>query len=198
MDDRTLVKKTEEFVIKSFTESIIPETISRGMVRHLLQTRKYLLKLVGDSQRDTVPLEIAALLYGIEKAFRKNKKYSMILKGREDEEKSAIVAEKFLKSKKAPKALIKKVSGLIKKHESAPTKESKILREADNISFLKNTLPIWFEICLWAGESKDEIIKSAKKIIDKKYNQIKSKEGRKLAKSYHKKWKNWLEQKELA
>lgn len=197
MDDRTLVKKTEEFVIKSFTESIIPETISRGMVRHLLQSRKYLLKLTKGGQRDTVPLEIAALLYGIEKAFRKNKKYSMIFKGIGDEEKSAIIAKRFLKSKGASKNLIKKVAGLIAKHESAPTKETKILREADNISFLKNTLPIWIEICLWMGESREEIIKSARDLINKKYSQIKSKEGKKLAKSYHKKWLNWLEQKEM-
>ena len=71
-----------------------------------------------------------------------------------------------------------------------------LVSEADNISFLENTLPIWFEVCLWMGESKEEIIKTSKKRVDEKFKQIKSKKGNEIAKIYYKKWKNWLAQKE--
>lgn len=196
MDDETLVEKTKEFVIDTFEESLLPKTIVQGMIRHLFQTREYLLDLTQDSQRNTTPLEIAALLHGIERGFRKRSKYNRLFKGKTHEEKSAIVADRFLKKKRASKKLRKKVKSLILKHETAPTKESKILREADNLSFLENTLPIWFEARLWMGEPREDIVKECKEKVEKKFKQIKSKKGKELVKPYYKKWTEWLQQKE--
>lgn len=196
MDDETLIEKTKEFVIDSFEESLLPKTIIRGMIRHLLQAREYLLDLTEGSQRDTTPLEIAALLHGIERAFRERSKYNRLFKGKTHEERSAIVADRFLKKKKASKKLRKKVKSLILKHEEAPTKESKILREADNLSFMENTLPIWFEARLWMGESREDILEECKEKVEKKFKQIKSKKGKKLVKPYYEKWTEWLEKKE--
>lgn len=197
MDKDKFIEEVEIFMIESFQESGLPKTIINGMIRHLIQTRKYLLELTKDSQRDTTALEAAAVLHGIERAFRKNKKYEKMLEGKPHEERSAIIAENFLNKIKVKKKLAKKIVNLILKHETAPTKESKILREADNLSFLENTLPIWFEACLWMGQPRKEIIESSKKIVEKKFKQIKSKRGKELAKPYYKKWKNWLEQKEV-
>ncbi|MCD6367459.1 MAG: HD domain-containing protein [Candidatus Aenigmarchaeota archaeon] len=197
VEKEDIVEKTEEFVIESFEKSDIPQTVARGMIRHLLQTRDYLLALIDGENKDTTALEIAALLHGIERAYTLDKKYSKILEGMSHEEKSAYIAEEFLKKIKAPRKLIKKVKRLILLHEKAPTKETKILREADNLSFLENTLPIWFEAYLWLGHAPKEIVKLSKKKIEEKFKQIKSKRGKELAKKYYKKWSHWLEQKEV-
>ncbi|MCD6477908.1 MAG: HD domain-containing protein [Candidatus Aenigmarchaeota archaeon] len=195
MRDEDFVEKAEEFMIDCFESSNLPKVIAEGMIRHLLQTREYLLEITKGTNRDTTALEIAALLHGIERAFRKGEGYKNLV-GKKHEDRSAAIAKDFLEKKKAPKALIKKVVSLIEKHETAPTKESKILREADNLSFLENTLPIWFEARLWMGENKKEIIESCKKIVEEKFRQIKSKKGKEIARKFYKKWMNWLKQKE--
>jgi len=194
MKDNEFVEKSEEFMIDCFESSNLPKVIAEGMIRHLLQTREYLLELTEGTSRDTTPLEIAALLHGIERAFRKGEGYRNLI-GKKHEDRSAAIAKDFLEKKKAPKSLIKKTVSLIEKHETAPTKESKLLREADNLSFLENTLPIWFEARLWMGENKEEIIESCKKIVNSKYRQIKSKKGREIGTRFYRKWMHWLEQK---
>lgn len=195
MDKEELIKKAEDFMLDSFQTGTIPAVIANGMIRHLLQTREYVLELTENSKRDTTALEIAALLHGIERAYRRGSKYKE-LKGKKHETRSVLIAQDFMKKKKFSRKVIKKTLGLIEKHETAPTKESKILRDADNLSFLENTLPIWFETRLWMGENRTEIIKDCKKIVEKKFRDIKSKKGKELAKRFHKKWTNWLFQKE--
>ena len=195
MDKEEIIEKTEEFMIESFEEQDIPSVVAEGMIRHLLQTRDYLLQLTAGSQRDTTALEIAALLHGIERAFRRGSKYKRLLKGKSHEERSMIISNRFMKKKKFPKSLIKKVDSLIEKHEVAPTKESKILRDADNLSFLENTLPIWFEARLWMGEDRKEIIKDCEEKIDEKFKQIDSDRAKILAKRFMRKWSDWLDQK---
>ncbi len=196
MDKEELIKKAEEFMIESFQNENIPSVIANGMVRHLLQTREYILKLTQDSQRDTTALELAALLHGIERAFRRSRKYREF-DDREPEIRSALITEKFMKNKKFPRKITKKTVSLVEKHETAPTNESKILRDADNLSFLENTLPIWFETRLWMGENREEIIEDCKKRVEKKFKEIKSARGKELAKRFRKKWVQWLSQKEL-
>jgi len=188
------VEKAEEFMIDCFEKSNLPKVIAEGMIRHLLQTREYLLELTEGTNKDTTALEIAALLHGIERAFRMGEGYKNLI-GKKHEDRSAAIAKDFLEKKKAPKKLIKKVVSLIEKHETAPTKESKLLRDADNLSFLENTLPIWFEARLWMGENKEEIIEACKKIVEEKYSQIESKKGKKIGERFYKKWMHWLKQK---
>ena len=52
MDKEEIIEKTEEFMIESFEEQDIPSVVAEGMIRHLLQTRDYLLQLTAGSQRD--------------------------------------------------------------------------------------------------------------------------------------------------
>lgn len=196
MDKEEMIKKAEEYMIESFQEGNIPAVIANGMIRHLSQTREYILELTEGTEKDTTALELAALLHGIERAYRRTGKFKEI-KDETHEKRSALIAKDFMNKKKFPRKIIKKTMNLIEKHETAPTKESKILRDADNLSFLENTLPIWFEVRLWMGESKKEIIESCKKIIEDKFKQIKSKKGKEMAKKFCKKWINWLSQKEL-
>jgi len=195
MKKEEMIEKTMEFVKESFEEGNIPSVIAKGMIRHLFQTREYILKLTEGSKKDTTALELAALLHGIERAYRRTRKYKE-LEGEKHEIRSAKIAEDFMKKKKFPRKIIKKTVNLIEKHETAPTKESKILRDADNLSFLENTLPIWFEARLWMGESKKNIIQDCKKKVEEKFRQIHSPKGKELAKKFHKKWLQWLEQKE--
>ena len=197
MDKEEMIKQAEEFMIDSFHHGNIPSVIANGMIRHLLQTRKYILRLTEGTRRDTTALELAALLHGIERAYRRTRKYKE-LEGEIHEIRSAKIAEDFMKKKKFPRKIIKKTVGLIEKHETAPTKESKILRDADNLSFLENTLPIWFEARLWMGENKEMIINDCKERIEIKFREIKSKKGKEIAKSFHKKWMQWLSQKEIS
>ncbi len=198
MKEEEMIKKAEEFMLDSFQGQNVPSVIADGMIRHLIQTRRFVLLLTEGTQRNTVPLEIAALLHGVERGYRGSGKYKRLLKGKKHEEKSAIITEKFMKKKKYPKTIIKKTVSLIEKHEEAPTQESKLLRDADNLSFLKNTLPIWFEARLWAGEKREKIIEESKKIIEKKFNEIDSENAKKIAKKFKKKWDDWLLQKEEA
>ena len=197
MNREEMIEKTEEFMIDSFEEGELPSVIAEGMVRHLLQTRDYLLQLTEGSQRDTTALEIAALLHGVERAFRRGSKYKKLLKGKKHEERSMILAKNFMEKKKFPKKIISKVESLIEKHEEATTQETKILRDADNLSFLENTLPIWFETRLWMGEKRETIIEDSKVIIDRKFKEIDSERAKILAKRFYRKWKDWLEQKEF-
>ncbi|UCG95066.1 MAG: HD domain-containing protein [archaeon] len=192
-----MIQKAEEFMIESFEYGNLPAVIASGMIRHLIQTREYILQLTEDSRRDTTALELAALLHGIERAYRKTARYKKELMEKCHEERSAVIAEKFMKKRKFPKSVTKKTISLIEKHEEAPTKESKILRDADNLSFLENTLPIWFETRLWMGENRKEIIEDCRKRVDEKFGQIKSKKGKEIAKRFHKKWNTWLSQKEI-
>lgn len=192
-----MIQKTEEYMIECFEFGNIPAVIASGMIRHLLQTREYVLKLTVKSKRDTTPLELAALLHGIERAYRRNSKYEKELEGKSHEERSVIMAGKFMKKEHFPSKIVKKTLSLIEKHETAPTNEAKILRDADNLSFLENTLPIWFEARLWMGEDRKEIIKDCRKIVDEKFKQLRSKRAKDLAKRFQKKWINWLDQKEL-
>ena len=196
MKKEEMIQKAEDFMLGSFQSENIPVVIANGMIRHLLQTRKYILALTEGSKRDTTALEIAALLHGIERAYKRGRKFKE-LRNEKHETRSAMITQNFMKKNKFPRKVIKKTVGLIEKHETAPTAESKILRDADNISFLENTLPIWFETRLWMGEDRKEIIEDCKKRVDEKFKQIKSKKGKELAKRFHKKWCHWLSQKEL-
>ena len=193
--DEKFVEKANKFMRKCFEESGIQKTIVRGMIRHLEQTRNYVKKFAS-SGKNTVPLEIAALLHGIERAFyyKGHPKF----KGKIHEEKSAIIAEDFLRKERASPKLIKKVRKLILLHEKGGTKESELLRDADIVSFLENTLPIWVEARLWIGDSKEQIIKDSKEKIEKIYNLINNEKAKEIAKPFHKKWKEWLEKKEEA
>lgn len=196
MEKEQLIKKTEDFVRKAFEESGIQKTIIIGMVRHLEQTRKYVIK-IANFKKDTTALEIAALLHGIERAFiKKREKYKKL--GKTHEERSAAVAEIFLKKNKADKKLIKKVKNLIMLHEKGGTRESDALKDADIISFLENTLPIWYEARVWMGESKKEIIKNSKQKIDRIYKNLTFKKSKTLAEPYYRKWRKWLEKREEA
>lgn len=197
MKKEEMIHKAKDFMIDSFEKENIPAVIAKGMIRHLLQTRFYILALTKDSKRDTTGLELAAMLHGIERAFRRSKKYRE-LEGKEHETRSALIARDFMKKNKFPGKVIRKTVGLIEKHETAPTQESRILRDADNLSFLENTLPIWFEARLWMGENREEIINDCKKRVEEKFKQLKSKKSRDLAKKFYKKWCNWLFQKENA
>jgi len=196
MKKEEMIQKAEDFMLDSFQSEDIPAVIANGMIRHLLQTRRYILVLTEGSKRDTTALEIAALLHGIERAYKRGRKFKE-LRGKDHETRSAMITQEFMKKNKFPRKVIKKTIGLIEKHETAPTAESKILRDADNISFLENTLPIWFETRLWMGEDRKEIIEDCKKRVNEKFKQIKSKKGKELSKKFHKKWCNWLFQKEL-
>lgn len=197
MKKEDMIQRTEDFMVQSFEEENIPAVIARGMIRHLLQTKAYVVALTKDTRRDTTALEVAALLHGIERAFRRSKKYRE-LEGKDHETRSALISKDFMKKNGFPPKLIRKTVGLIQKHETAPTQETKILRDADNLSFLENTLPIWFEARLWMGEDKDVIIEDCKKRVEEKFKQLRSKRAKELAKKYYKKWCSWLTQKELA
>ena len=85
---------------------------------------------------------------------------------------------------------------LIKLHEKGGKGEAQVIAEADNIAFLESTLPIWFEVGLWMGQSKEELINLSYKKVESEWKAIKSKRGRELAKKYYDKWQRWLEQKE--
>lgn len=197
MKKEEMIQKAEFFMVQSFEEENIPAVIAKGMIRHLLQTRTYVLALTKETQRDTTGLELAALLHGIERAFRRSKKYKE-LEGKDHETRSALIAKDFMKKEGFPPKVIRKTIGLIQKHETAPTQETKILRDADNLSFLENTLPIWFETRLWMGENKDTIIEDCKKRVEEKFKQLKSKKAKDMAKRFYKKWCGWLTQKEIA
>ena len=191
-----LAQKCENYMIDSFTDyrSKIPRVIGEGMVRHNLKCRDYVRELT-EPKMDRAALEIAALLHNIERAFKKNDRYPQFSK-LEHETKSAEIAGDFLRKQGAPKDFIEKVKKLIKLHEKGGKGEAQVIAEADNIAFLESTLPIWFEVGLWMGQSKEELINLSYKKVESEWKAIKSKRGRELAKKYYDKWQRWLEQKE--
>lgn len=191
-----LVQRAENFMIDSFTDyrSKIPRVIGDGMVRHNLKCRDNVRALVEKSM-DVEALEIAALLHNIERAFRRNDRYPQFAK-LDHEDRGAEIAADFLKKQGAQKPLINKVKKLIRLHEKGGTKEAQVLVEADCISFLESTLPIWFEVGLWMGQSKEELISRSYDKVESEWKLIKSKKGKELAKKYYDKWLRWLGQKE--
>lgn len=191
-----LLQKAENFMIDSFTDyrSKIPRVIGEGIVRHNIQCKEY-ARYLADKRMDVHALEIAALLHNIERAYTRNNRYPQFA-GLDHSDKSAEIAAEFLKKQRAPKDLIGKVRKLVRLHEKGGTHEAQVLVEADGLSFLENTLPIWFEVGLWMGKDKEELIEESRKKIDSEWKQIKSKKGKEMAKKFYDKWFRWLEQKE--
>lgn len=183
-------------MVESFTsyESKIPKVIADGMVRHNLQTRDYTMQLVGKGMNSDA-LEIAALLHNIGRAYRKREEYSEY--GELDHpEMSAEIAGDWLEEQGAEEHLVKKVRKLVRLHEEGGTKEAQTLVDADCISFLENTLPIWFEVGQWMGQSKEDLIEASKEKVEEEWNLIESDEAREMAREYYDKWLEWIEQRE--
>ncbi|QQG40023.1 MAG: HD domain-containing protein [Candidatus Aenigmatarchaeota archaeon] len=191
-----LVQKAENFMLDSFSDfrSKIPRVIGEGMVRHNLQCREHVKELV-EKGMDAEALEVAALLHNIGRAYIKNNRYPQFDK-LALADKSAEIAADFLRKQKVKPDVINRVKKFIKLHEKGGTKEVQILVEADGIAFLENTLPIWFEVGLWMGQSKEMLIDTSREKVEAEYKQIKSKKGREIAKRFYDKWTRWLEQKE--
>jgi len=187
-----IIEKTREFVLESFEESGMQKIIANGKARYLLQAQEYVVEL--SERGDPTPLELAALLHGIEDAFEK--RLDNRLKKLKPRERSAEIAKRFLKKERVDGKLIKKVQRLILLVDKGKTKESQLLREAAALSFLQNTPPVWFEERLWEGEKREKIIKDLKKEIKKRYSEVKSKRGKLIAKPFYQRWLEWIEKKE--
>lgn len=141
-----LYKKTEEFVIESFTKA----GNKRG-IDHFLRTVYWVKELKPNAGEAML---IAAVAHDIERAYRDNEKINDVFKTKGfvdqnhleyHQEKGAKIIEDFLKKEKAGNKLIKRVKALIEKHEFGGDDDQNVLRDADSISFFENNAMYFVE-----------------------------------------------------
>jgi len=169
-----LYKQTEEFVNRTV-----------GSSRHLERTVFWLQQLKPNASE---ALLIAARSHDIEKAFR-NSSYNKIAqsdKGYQNEEylshhqaKGAEIMSQFLKEKGADEALIKKVSELIESHEVGGDDDQNLIKDADSLSFLENSIDLFLV---------EQIKKTSREKVRSKINwmfdRITSKKAKTLARPF--------------
>ena len=126
-----LYKKTEQFVIDSFTKA----NDSLG-IKHSLRTVYWMKKLNPDAEE---ALLISAVAHDIERAFRSSGKgFSEGDHLKHHQEEGARIMGDFLEKNGSSKAFIDKVKSLITRHEAGGDSDQDMLKDADSLSFFEN------------------------------------------------------------
>lgn len=140
-----LYAETRKFVEESFLKK------GKKNMLHYLRTVFWVKELYPKADESLI---VAAVAHDIERAFRedsfdfaKNCKDGFLDREhlRLHQEKGAKIIADFLVKNGADKKLIKKVSGLIAKHEVGGNKEQNILKDADSVSFFENNVGHFIE-----------------------------------------------------
>ena len=171
-----LYKKTEQFVVDSFTKA----GDERG-IKHFLRTAFWVKKLKPDADD---AMYIAAVAHDIERAYRNNNEINDIFKkkGFRDEEflryhqeiGGQIISD-FLKKQNADKKLIERVKMLVEKHEVGGNEDQNIIKDADSISYFENNANHFVEVRakeIGKGQVREKFDWMFDKISSKKAKQI--------------------------
>jgi len=178
--DQDLYKKSEQFVIDSFTK--LGKT---SQIKHFEKTVYWIKHLKADADE---ALLISAIAHDIERAFRKqdvkDKKHSHSYADpaffRPHEERGAEIMAEFLRKEGAEQKLIDRVKMLVSKHEEGGNDDQNLLKDADSISFFENNVSTFltkhvFEV----GKEK------VKEKFDWMFNRITSEKAKQIARSWY-------------
>ena len=178
--ENNLYKKTEKFVIDSFTR------IGKEYeVKHLLRTVYWIRKmnkLIYNRTADEALL-ISAVAHDIERAYRKDDVKKIISSGflskkflRLHQERGAEIISDFLKTKKANQRLIEKVKQLVSKHEEGGNEDQNLLKDADSLSFFE------CNVNKFLGKAETKGKEYVKEKFEWMYTRITSKKAKDIAK----------------
>ena len=178
----SLYKKTEQFVIKTFTKK------HDGIgIKHFLRTVYWIKQLKPNADE---ALLIAAIAHDLERGYRNAASYNKITKSKKgfrskahlihhQEEGARRIAE-FLVKQNAAKKLITRVKMLVSKHEIGGNNDQNLLKDADSLSFFENNVGKFIK------KAKE---KGKQKIKDKfnwMFNRLTSKKARQIARPWYK------------
>lgn len=174
----SLVNKVEKWVTEIYSNA-----------EHLIRTGHWVKRLQPKADDALI---IAAISHDIERAFQKGRKppssewngakWDDPIYNKWHSSSSASYVSKFLRKKGASSELIRKVSDLIKQHETGGNQQSDILRDADSLSFLEINVP------LFISRIPDQLTKDeVKEKFDYMYKRIGSDRAKRIAFPYYKK-----------
>lgn len=165
---------------KYFLENIPSSRSKDGYLIHVGLVRKYALILAEVYGADKLVCEVAAILHD-----------TGADAGRIHNHKSAEIADEFLKNLGAEDVLRSRIVSAIKNHsgpgssagyvEDVPL-EDQIIRDADSISFLEESLPDYLNIGLEeSGGDRNKTREDGLKKIDSMMKKVKTEKGLELA-----------------
>jgi len=155
---------------------------------HLIRTVYWVKKL---NPQASEALVFAALTHDIERAFSEGRKppidefggkWDSPIYNKWHSKRSAKFVADFFEKQRVDLKLIKRVGGLIKRHEIGGTKEADLLRDADSLSFLEINAPVFIS---WIPERMSK--KSVKGKLDYMFNRIGNPKAKNLAKPFYEK-----------
>jgi len=184
MNDMNLpiYNQTKKFVIDSFNQAGKPDQI-----KHLLRTAYWLKKLRPSADE---ALLVSAIAHDIERAFRQKDMLKKLAESgstnigfyRLHEERGVEIMADFLIKQKVNSDFIKKVKGLISRHEEGGNDDQNLLKDADSVSFFENNA------CFFIDKAIEEDKKQrTKQKFDWMFNRITSEKAKQIARPLYKK-----------
>jgi hypothetical protein len=177
-----IYNQTKKFVIDSFNQAGKSE-----QVKHLLRTAHWLKKLRPSADQ---ALLVSAVAHDIERAFRQKDMIKKIADGgsariefrRLHEERGAEIMADFLKKQNMDDDFIKKVKGLISRHEEGGDNDQNLLKDADSVSFFENNASVFI-----AKAIKETKKKTTRQKFNWMFNRLTSKKAKQIARPLYEK-----------